>query len=111
VETAPPLAPPPRSRPQETVGVAAPAIMPSAVEAVEADNGEDSSYATADPADVRPAPSGRPTVMRLPATAEQRERIMRDPLVLRALDLFEGTIVNMEREVSAGPPEAEEESE
>lgn len=36
---------------------------------------------------------------------------MRDPLVLQALDLFEGTIVNMEREVSAGPPEAEEESE
>ena len=72
----------------------------------QADNGEDSSYATE-----QSESGGRPMHMRLPATAEQRERIMKDPLVLQALELFEGTIVNMEREVSAGPPEAEEESE
>lgn len=79
----------------------------------EADSNVDSSYATDEHADQRQAlaSTGRAPIMRLPATAEQRERIMRDPLVLQALDLFEGTIVNMEREVSAGPPEAEDESE
>ena len=44
-------------------------------------------------------------------TAEQRDRIMQDPLVRQALELFEGTIVNLEREVPFAPREAEEESE
>jgi DNA polymerase-3 subunit gamma/tau len=44
---------------------------------------------------------------RMPVTAEQRDRILEDPLVQQTLELFEGAIVNMEREVPAAAPETE----
>jgi len=45
---------------------------------------------------------------RIPVTAEQRDHILKDPLVQQTLELFEGAIVNMEREVPAAAAEAEE---
>jgi DNA polymerase-3 subunit gamma/tau len=49
----------------------------------------------------------RSTPGRMPVTAEQRDRILKDPLVQQALELFEGAIVNIEREVPAVAAEAE----
>ncbi len=42
---------------------------------------------------------------RMPVTAEQRDQILKDPLVQQTLELFDGAIVNMEREVPAAAPE------
>jgi len=50
-------------------------------------------------------------VVRQPVTAEERELILKDPLVQQTLELFEGAVVNIEREVAATPTEAAEETE
>ena len=44
---------------------------------------------------------------RMPVTAEQRDQILKDPLVQQTLELFDGAIVNMEREIPAATPEME----
>jgi len=44
-------------------------------------------------------------------TAEQRERILQDPLVRQAMELFEGAVINMERVPTAAPSDAAEDTE
>lgn len=48
-------------------------------------------------------PTTREAPMLLPVSAEDRQRILRDPLVAQALDLFDGQIVNMQRVVRPAP--------
>ncbi|MFN0137571.1 MAG: DNA polymerase III subunit gamma/tau [Phycisphaerae bacterium] len=54
-------------------------------------------------ADLRP--------MALPVSAEMRAKIMHDPVVTQALDLFDGMIVNMQRIVHAAPAVPTDDSE
>ncbi|MFQ5807879.1 MAG: hypothetical protein ACE5I3_15650 [Phycisphaerae bacterium] len=53
----------------------------------------------------------RNTIVRRPATTAERERILSDPLVQQAIELFDGAVVNMEREVGPTPTESPEEAE
>ncbi len=50
-----------------------------------------------------PLPVGAPvrSVGRIPVTAEQRKRILEDPLVRQVLELFDGAVVNLERQAPA----------
>ena len=48
---------------------------------------------------------------RIPVTAEMRERILEEPLVKQTMELFDGAVINMEREVPAATPDAEESTE
>jgi DNA polymerase III gamma/tau subunit len=48
---------------------------------------------------------------RMPVTADQRERILGDPLVQQTLELFDGAVINMEREIPAAAPEADQSTE
>jgi len=52
------------------------------------------------------APTTREAPMLLPVSAEERQRILRDPLVAQALDLFDGQIVNMQRVARPAAPVA-----
>ncbi len=53
----------------------------------------------------------RNSVVRQAVTAEQREVILKDPLVQQTLELFNGAVVNIEREVAATPTQTTEETE
>jgi len=50
----------------------------------------------------------QPRVMRIPVSAEERAKVLADPVVRQTLDLFDGVIVNIEREVPAAPAAAGE---
>lgn len=60
---------------------------------------------------VRSAAAIAPPSGRIPVTGEQRQRILDDPLVKQALELFDGAVVNMEREAPAVAAEADEPTE
>jgi DNA polymerase-3 subunit gamma/tau len=60
-----------------------------------------------DEAAPRAADSGRAMTLRRPVTGEERARILSDPVVKQALDLFNGIMVNMER-IETVPAAADE---
>jgi len=58
-----------------------------------------------------PGPAGWQATIPRTLTAEQRERVLKDPLVRQALELFDGAVVNIERQAAAAlsrPAEATE---
>ena len=70
--------------------------------------GDDADRGVEEPAAV--SVSSR-VVGRLPVSAEQRKRILDDPLVQQVLELFDGAVVNLEREAPAAAIENSEDAE
>ena len=52
-----------------------------------------------------------PAIRTVPVTAEQKEVILKDPLVQQTLELFDGVVVNIQRRVPTAAPESDEPSE
>ncbi len=72
----------------------------------QADGPEAPARLAGDPSGTMPVTAGpRSMPGRIPVTAEQRDQILKDPLVRQTLELFDGAIVNMEREIPAATPE------
>ena len=64
-----------------------------------------------EPAETVAAEPIRSAPGRLPVTAEQRDHILNDPLVQQTLELFDGAVINMERETPAAAPDADQSTE
>jgi hypothetical protein len=110
--------PEPRARPVATLDGTRPATARRVVSDVEeplpdyVGTPEAESYVAEDePAVPVAAVSERNAIVRRPVTAEERERILNDPLVQQTIELFAGAVVNIEREVAARPTEAAEQAE
>ena len=64
-----------------------------------------------EPADTLAPEPIRSAPERIPVTAEQRDHILGDPLVQQTLELFDGAVINMEREITAAAPDADQTTE
>lgn len=101
VEQAPPMAPPRKAEPRVEEPPTSYADVP---EAAGVEQGRESAE-TGAVGRIHSAPG------RMPVAAEQRNHILGDPLVQQALEVFDGAVINMERETPATAPEADQSTE